>query len=118
MTRSAGVAFSFAGAIVAFWFISRTSLAGANGADAIIVWNVTVITQLTLFAAFITAALIAHMQPDGMSRVQRAAWRAGAVVLAISAAALAPQIVVIAAAGYVVFVLASDVRRRRKERAT
>lgn len=50
--------------------------------------------------------------------MRQAAWRAGAVVLAISAAALAPQITVIAAAGYVVFVLASDVRRRRKERAT
>jgi hypothetical protein len=118
MTRPAGFAFSFAGAIVAFWFISRTSLAAATGADAITVWNVTVIMRLTLFAAFITAALIAHVQPDGMSRGRRVAWRAGAIGLAIAAAVLAPQIVVIAAAGYVVFVLASDVRRRRQQKAT
>lgn len=118
MTRSAGFALSFAGAIVAFWFIARRSLAGADGADAITVWNVTVIAQLTLFAAFITAALIAHKQPDGMSRGRRVAWRCGAVVLATSAGALAPQIGVIAAAVYVVFVLASDVRRRRQEKTT
>lgn len=117
MTRSAGFAFTFAFITVTFWFTSQIPRASATGVDAITVWNVTVVTQLTLFAAFITAALIAHLQPEGMSRGRRVAWRAGAIVLALAAAVLTPQIVVIAAAGYVVFVLASDVRRRRQQKA-
>lgn len=116
MTRSSGFAFTFACAIVAFWFTSQIPRASVTGVDAITTWNVTVITLLAGFAAFITAALIAHVQPAGMSRGRRVAWRAAAFALAIAAAALAPQIAVLAAAGYVAFVLANDVRRRRHAR--
>lgn len=116
MTRSAALALSLAGVTVAVWFILGIQQSTLAGGDAILAWNVSAATMLTSYAGFITAALIAHFQPDGMSRGRRVAWRAGAVVLAIAAAVLSMQIAVIAAAGYVVFVLAADVRRRRQPR--
>lgn len=116
MTRSAGLAFTFACSTLVLWLIAQIPRDTLSGVDAITVWNVTLVTQLTLFSAFIAAALITHLHPVGMSRGKRAAWRAGAFMLAIAAAVLAPQIVVIAAAGYVVFVLANDVRQRKQRR--
>lgn len=114
MTRSAAFALSFAGATITVWVIARIQEAELAGGDAVIAWNVSLATLLTCFAAFITAALIAHLHLEGMSRGRRIAWRMGAITLAIAAAALATQLAVITAAGYIVFVLAADVRRRRQ----
>lgn len=114
MTRSAGWAFTFACISVVFSITSGLSIssaiASATPAEAATIFDVTVITQLALFAAFITAALIAHLHPAGMSRGGRIAARAGSAVLAVLVLNAA-QLMVLTAAGYVVFVLASDVRR-------
>ena len=114
MTRSAGWALTFACITVVFSVTSGLMLssatASATPADAMTVWNVIVITQLTLFAAFIVAALIAHLHPACMSRGGRVALRAGAAVLAVLVLNAA-QVTFLVAAGYVVFVLAADVRR-------
>lgn len=111
MTRSAALALSLAGATVAVWFILSIQQSMLGGGDATLAWNVSTTTLLTCYAAFIAAALNAHIPPAGMSRGRRFAVRAGALVLAVAAAALGPQIAVIAAAGYAVFVLAADFRQ-------
>lgn len=114
MTRSAGWAFTFACITVVFSIISGLTISSAIGsatpAEAATIFDVTVITQLALFAAFIISALIAHLHPAGMSRAGRSTLRAGAAVLAVLVLNAA-QLMVLSAAGYVVFVLASDVRR-------
>lgn len=115
MTRSAALALSFAGATVAVWAVLSVQGSTLSGADAVLAWNVSIITQLSCYAGFILAALIAHFQPDEMSVGRRVAWRIGAFVLAMTVGALSLQVAVLAAAGYAVFVLASDVRRRRQE---
>lgn len=114
MTRSAGFALTFACITVVFSITSGLTIssatASATAEEAATIFDVTVITQLALFAAFITAALIAHLHPAGMSRGGRVAVRAGAAVLAVLVLNAA-QMTVLVAAGYVVFVLSSDVRR-------
>lgn len=114
MTRSAGFALTFACISVVFSVTSglmiSSATASATPADALTVWNITVITQTTLFAAFVIAALIAHLHPAGKNRGGRIALRAGAVVLAVLVLTAA-QLTLLVAAGYAVFVLAADVHR-------
>lgn len=69
---------------------------------------------LTVFAAFITTALIAHWITIDMRPGARAAWYAFAVLLAIAAAVFATPAAAYAAGGYLVWRSAGYVRERRQ----